>query len=65
MDILDYHKKYFKKENIIITDDDFNILQDNIFIKDFEKTLDFKEKNFFKVNDFPCFIYVKINTKLS
>lgn len=59
-DILVYHKKYFRKDNIIITDDDFNILETNDFLKDFERSLDFDRKKFFlKVKDYPCYIFVK------
>ena len=55
-----YHKKYFNEKNIIITDDDYNILEDNLFEKKFGKNLDFKTKKFyFKINDFPCFLFVK------
>lgn len=60
-EVLDYHKKKFKKENIIFTTDDFEILEDNfIFEEKFSKKLDFKEKSFYlKVDKIPCFVYVK------
>lgn len=60
-EVLDYYKKNFKKENIIFTTDDFEILEDNfIFEEKFSKKLDFKEKSFYlKVDKIPCFVYVK------
>lgn len=59
-EIINYHKKYFNKENILITDDEYNIFEDNIFSKYFEKNITFSEDYFsFKVDNFPCFLFVK------
>ena len=54
-------QKKFKKENIIFTTDDFEILEDNfIFEEKFSKKLNFKEKSFYlKVDKIHCFVYVK------